>query len=142
MTISLQDPTLIKTQVYIDGVWVDADSGETLPVTNPANGEVLALVPRCAAAETRRMIEAAARAQSEWAKTTVKQRAILLRIWYNLMLEHQQDLATLLTAEQGKPLAEARGEVLAPRRPRVHLPRRPAQAAAAAVRLRAHPCGV
>ena len=112
MTISLQDPTLIKTQVYIDGVWVDADSGETLPVTNPANGEVLALVPRCGAAETRRMIEAAARAQSEWAKTTVKQRAILLRIWYNLMLEHQQDLATLLTAEQGKPLAEARGEVL------------------------------
>lgn len=112
MTVCLQDPTLIKTQAYSDGVWVDADSGETLAVTNPATGAVIGKVACAAATETRRMIEAAHRAQRDWAMTTVKHRATLLRNWYNLMLQHQQDLAMLLTAEQGKPLAEALGEVL------------------------------
>ena len=111
MTLVLKDSSLMKSQAYIDGQWVDADGGDTLGVTNPATGEVLAQVAKCGTAETRRMIEAAQVAQKAWAKTTAKQRAAALRSWFNLMMENQEDLAQLLTAEQGKPLAEARGEI-------------------------------
>jgi succinate-semialdehyde dehydrogenase/glutarate-semialdehyde dehydrogenase len=111
-TISLNDPTLLKNQAFIDGQWIDADSGNRLAVTNPANNEVIAEVAQCGGAETRRMINAAYRAQRRWAKTSAKERAGLLRRWYDLILEHQEDLAQILTAEQGKPLAEARGEII------------------------------
>ena len=111
MTLILNDPSLTKSQAFINGQWVDADSGETLAVTNPATGAVLAQVAKCGTAETRRMIEAAETAQKAWAKTTAKERATVLRSWFNLMMENQEDLAQLLTAEQGKPLAEARGEI-------------------------------
>lgn len=111
MTLILNDPSLIKSQAFINGQWVDADSGETLAVTNPATGDMVTQVAKCGTAETRRMIEAAETAQKAWAKTTAKERATVLRSWFNLMLENQEDLAQLLTAEQGKPLAEARGEI-------------------------------
>ncbi len=112
MTITLNDPSLLRHQAYIDGQWVDADNGQTFTVSDPASGEPLVQVARCGANETRRMIEAAHRAQREWARTTAKERAALLRNWYNLVLEHQEDLAQILTAEQGKPLAEARSEIV------------------------------
>jgi len=109
--LQLQDSSLLKTQAHIDGQWLDADSGETLAVTNPASGETIANVAKCGTAETRRMIEAAAVAQTQWAKSTIKERAAVLRRWFDLVMENQEDLAQILTAEQGKPLAEARGEV-------------------------------
>jgi len=102
---------LLKTQAHINGVWVDADNGETLAVTNPATGELIAEVAKCGTAETRRMIEAAAAAQKLWAQSAVKERAAVLRRWFNLVMENQEDLAQILTAEQGKPLAEAHGEI-------------------------------
>ena len=111
MTLILQDPSLITHQAHINGHWVDADSGETLNVTNPATGEVLSKVSKCGTAETRRMIEAAAVAQKSWSETTAKERAALLRRWFTLIMENQEDLAQILTAEQGKPLAESRGEI-------------------------------
>ncbi|MDH3857361.1 MAG: NAD-dependent succinate-semialdehyde dehydrogenase, partial [Gammaproteobacteria bacterium] len=91
--------------------WVDADNSETVPVTNPANGEVIAEVAKCSTAETRRAIEAAGAAFPEWSKRTAKERAACLRKWFNLMMEAQEDLAMIMTVEQGKPLAESRGEV-------------------------------
>jgi succinate-semialdehyde dehydrogenase/glutarate-semialdehyde dehydrogenase len=111
MSIQISDQALLKTQAYINGQWVDADSGETVAVTNPANGEVIAEVAKCGTAETRRAIEAAADAFIEWRKRTAKERSACLRKWFNLMMEAQEDLAMILTMEQGKPLAEARGEV-------------------------------
>ena len=111
MSLELTDQTLLRTQAYIDGDWVDADTGETLPVVNPATGETIASVARCATMETRRAIAAAEKAQITWRQTTAKERAYLLRRWFDLMVEHQEDLARILTAEQGKPLAEARGEI-------------------------------
>ncbi|MEZ5529883.1 MAG: NAD-dependent succinate-semialdehyde dehydrogenase [Porticoccaceae bacterium] len=110
--MKLNDTSLLKNLAHIDGQWISADSGKTFPVHNPADGSLLAEVALCGAAETRRMIGAAHRAQREWAKTTAKERAALLRNWYNLVLEHQEDLAQILTAEQGKPLAEARNEII------------------------------
>ena len=107
----LDDPSLLRDQAFIDGQWVDADSGETFVVDNPASGATVADVACCGAAETRRAIEAAARAFEHWRHTTVKERAALLRRWFDLMMENQEDLARILTAEQGKPLAEARGEI-------------------------------
>ena len=107
----LNDSSLLKTQAHINGVWVDADNGETLAVTNPATGELIAEVAKCGTAETRRMIEAAAAAQKLWAQSAVKERAAVLRRWFNLVMENQEDLAQILTAEQGKSLAEARGEI-------------------------------
>lgn len=107
----LNDSSLLKTQAHSNGVWVDADNGETLAVTNPATGELIAEVAKCGTAETRRMIEAAAAAQKLWAQSAVKERAAVLRRWFNLVMENQEDLAQILTAEQGKPLAEARGEI-------------------------------
>ena len=111
MSINISDQALLKTQAYINGQWIDADNGETVPVTNPANGEVIAAVARCGTAETRRAIEAAAEAFIEWRKRTAKERSACLRKWFNLMMEAQEDLAMILTLEQGKPLAEARGEI-------------------------------
>ena len=111
MSIQISDQALLKTKAYINGQWVDADSGETVPVTNPANGEVIAEVAKCSTAETRRAIEAAGAAFPEWSKRTAKERAACLRKWFNLMMEAQEDLALIMTTEQGKPLAESRGEV-------------------------------
>ena len=107
----LKDPTLLRQQAYVDGAWVDADHGDTLTVYNPATGDVLGVVPRMGAQETRRAIEAADRALSAWRARTGKERAALLRKWFELMLHHQDDLAALMTAEQGKPLTESRGEI-------------------------------
>ncbi|RRJ83377.1 NAD-dependent succinate-semialdehyde dehydrogenase [Aestuariirhabdus litorea] len=109
--LTLNDTGLLKTRAYIDGQWVGADTGSEFAVFNPANGETLAQVADLGAEETRRAIEAADRAGVEWRKTTAKQRAGLLRRWFDLIMQHQEDLAQIMTAEQGKPLAEARGEV-------------------------------
>ena len=109
--MQLSRPDLLRTQAYLDGAWCGADSGETAPVTNPATRETLGTVPMMGAAETRRAIEAARVAQKSWAAKTAKERSVVLRRWYELMMAHQEDLAQILTAEQGKPLAEARGEV-------------------------------
>ena len=109
--MSLQDSRLLRQQCYVDGVWVDADNRETLPVTNPATGAVLGVVPRCGTAETRRAIAAAQAALPAWSTLTARDRAAILRRWFNLLLENQEDLAVLMTLEQGKPLAESRGEI-------------------------------
>jgi succinate-semialdehyde dehydrogenase / glutarate-semialdehyde dehydrogenase len=109
--MKLQDPKLLKERCYIDGAWVPADGGATLPVHNPATGETLGVIPAMGTAETRRAIQAAAAAQPAWAARTAKERANLLRRWFDLIIANQDDLAVLMTAEQGKPLAEARGEV-------------------------------
>ena len=109
--MKLQDQSLFRQQCYIDGAWVDADSGETIEVNNPATGEILGAVPKMGAQETRRAIEAANRAYPAWRARTAKQRAQILRGWFDLMMANQEDLAVLMTAEQGKPLAESRGEV-------------------------------
>ena len=111
MTLNLKDPTLLRQQCYIDGQWLDARAGGSKPVTNPATGAVLGTVPFMGADETRAAIEAAAAAFPAWAARTAKDRATLLRRWHDLMLANADDLATLMTAEQGKPLAEARGEI-------------------------------
>ncbi len=103
---------LLRTQAWIDGQWVDADSGKTFDVLNPATGEVLASVPDMGAAETTRAIEAAQAAWADWRSLTGKARGAILRKWYDLILEHADDLALLMTLEQGKPLAEAKGEVI------------------------------
>jgi succinate-semialdehyde dehydrogenase / glutarate-semialdehyde dehydrogenase len=102
---------LLRRQAYVDGRWIDADSGETFPVTNPATGETLAEVPRLGSEETRRAIAAAERALPEWKHRTAKERARVLRRLADLMVEHEDDLARLMVLEQGKPLAEARVEV-------------------------------
>lgn len=109
--MQLNDPDLFRQQAFIDGHWRDAKSGERIAVTNPANGETLGSVPKMGAHETREAIEAANRALPAWRALTAKERATLLRRWFNLMLEHQDDLARLMTLEQGKPLAEAKGEI-------------------------------
>jgi len=111
MKLALKDSGLLRSRVFIDGEWVEANSGESFAVTNPATGETVATVPRCGRAETRRAIEAAERAQKDWARRPAKERAVLLRRLFDLMMENQDDLARILTAEQGKPLAEARGEI-------------------------------
>lgn len=108
----LRDPSLLQTQSLIDGVWVNAESGLTLEVDNPADGTVIASVPDCGVAETRRAIAAAEAALPIWRAQTAKQRAAILRRWYELVLLNADDLALILTTEQGKPLAEAKGEVL------------------------------
>lgn len=109
--MQLNDSTLFRQQAFIDGRWRDANSGETISVTNPASGEILGSVPKMGAGETREAIDAAARALPAWRALTAKERANTLRRWFNLMVEHQDDLAHLMTLEQGKPLAEAKGEI-------------------------------
>lgn len=111
MTLPLQDAALLRARGWIDGQWVDADSGATFAVTDPATGSTIAEVADLGAAETRRAIDAAARALPAWRARTAKERAAVLRRWFELMTAHAEDLARLMTAEQGKPLAEARGEV-------------------------------
>jgi succinate-semialdehyde dehydrogenase/glutarate-semialdehyde dehydrogenase len=111
VSIKLSDPTLLKTQAYIDGKWVDSDSGDTYAVNNPANGKRIADVAKCGTKETRRAIEAADEAMKSWRRKSVLERASIMRKWFNLMMENQEDLAQIMTAEQGKPLFESRGEI-------------------------------
>ena len=107
----LADPELLRELCYIDGQWLAADQGQTIDVTNPASGEIIACVPRMGADETRRAIAAAEAALPAWRALTAKERAARLQAWFRLILQHQEDLAQIMTAEQGKPLAEARGEI-------------------------------
>ncbi|MBZ7517476.1 NADP-dependent succinate-semialdehyde dehydrogenase [Klebsiella grimontii] len=109
--MQLNDPTLFRQQAMINGRWRDASDKETLAVTNPANGQPLGNVPKMGAGETREAIDAAARALPAWRALTAKERSSILRRWFELMMEHQDDLARLMTLEQGKPLAEAKGEI-------------------------------
>jgi succinate-semialdehyde dehydrogenase/glutarate-semialdehyde dehydrogenase len=109
--MKLTDAKLFRQQCYIDGAWADADGGGTIPVENPANGERLGTVPKMGAAETRRAIAAADAALPAWRAKTAKERAVILRKWFELMMANQEDLAQLMTAEQGKPLTESRGEI-------------------------------
>jgi len=111
MTLILNDPTLLRNRCYVDGQWISADDGRTLAVTNPASGEVLAEVPDCGVEETRRAIDAAKKALPAWAAKSAKERGKILRRFADLMTANAEDLGRLMTAEQGKPLAEAKGEV-------------------------------
>jgi succinate-semialdehyde dehydrogenase/glutarate-semialdehyde dehydrogenase len=111
MLQQLKDPTLLRQQAFIDGNWCDADSGATINVTNPASGALLGTVPDMGAAETRRAISAAQQAWSGWRKKTAKERSVILRKWHDLMLANADDLALIMTTEQGKPLTEAKGEI-------------------------------
>ena len=109
--LKLNDPSLLREQCYIDGQWCPADNAQTIRVTNPATGEALGSVPRMGAAEARRAIEAANAAWPAWRKKTAKERGSILRKWNDLMLENADDLALIMTAEQGKPLTESKGEI-------------------------------
>ena len=110
--MALTEPSsLLAEKAYVDGTWIDADSGATFAVSNPATGETIANVPRCGVEETRRAIVAAERALPAWRARPAKERALVLRRLSDLMLAHQEELAVLLTSEQGKPLTEARGEI-------------------------------
>ncbi|MFP6742902.1 MAG: aldehyde dehydrogenase family protein, partial [Alphaproteobacteria bacterium] len=110
--MKLQDQSLFRQQCYIDGAWADADSGDTINVTDPATNEVLGTIPKMGADETRRAIEAANAALPAWRAKSAKERAVVLRKFFELMIENQEDLAQIMTAEQGKPLAESRGEIV------------------------------
>ena len=107
----LKNPALLRSHAYLNGAWVAAEDGSTLTVTNPATGAIIATVPRCSAVQTRAAIDGAVLAQRAWRKRTAAERSKILQVWYQLMLDNQEDLAQLMTAEQGKPLAEARGEI-------------------------------
>ena len=109
--VELKDARLFREACYVDGQWVQAHSTEMINVDNPATSEVIGRVPRLGSAETRQAIEAANRAFPAWSKKTAKERAAILRRWFDLMMENQEDLARLMTLEQGKPLTESRGEV-------------------------------
>src|SRR5690606_9204192 len=110
LTSRLKDKSLLKTLCFINGEWVGADAPQ-IDVTDPATGEKIASVPSLGTQETREAIEGASRAQEEWAARPAKERSVILRRWFELMMENQDDLAAILTAEQGKPLAEAKGEI-------------------------------
>jgi succinate-semialdehyde dehydrogenase/glutarate-semialdehyde dehydrogenase len=109
--LKLTDPSLLRSQLYIDGAWVDADDGSTVSVFNPATQEEIVAIPNAGAAETRRAIEAADKAFTSWRNVVAKERSAILKRWFTLIMDNQEDLARLMTAEQGKPLAESRGEV-------------------------------
>ena len=109
--MKFRDNTLFRQQCYINGAWINADQGDVMEIINPATGERLGQVPELGAGETRRAIVAANTVLPGWRAQTAQARAVILRRWFNLLLEHQEDLATLMTLEQGKPLAEARGEI-------------------------------
>ena len=109
--IPIQDQRLFRQACYVDGTWVEANSGEEIQVDDPATGEVIGRVPRMGTGQTRQAIEAAERALPAWRKRTAKERAVILRRWFDLMMSNQEDLARLMTLEQGKPLTESRGEV-------------------------------
>lgn len=110
--MQLKDASLFRQQAYVDGAWIDADSGATVQVDNPATGETLGTIPKLGRAETKRAIDAANRALPAWRALTAKERSAKLRRWYELMIENQDDLGRLMTLEQGKPLAEAKGEIV------------------------------
>ena len=107
--MKLADSGLLRCASYIDGRWVDG--AETFTVTNPADGSTVGTVPSHGAREATQAVEAAHRAMQEWKGRTAKERAGVLRAWYDLMMQHQEDLAQIMTAEQGKPLAQSRGEI-------------------------------
>ena len=107
---SLKNSNLFRQQAFVNGQWVDADSGEKTPVYNPANGELIGTVPRLSGEETLLAIEAAETAWQSWRKRTAKERSALLREWFNLIQNNAEDIAQIMTAEQGKPISEARGE--------------------------------
>ncbi len=107
----LQDPSLLATRAYVAGEWIEADDGATFTVSNPARGDTICEVADLSRAEVARAIEAADKGGREWAKRTAKERANIMRAWFNLMMENQADLAAILTAEMGKPLAESAGEI-------------------------------
>src|SRR5687768_16953222 len=107
----LKDPTLLRQLCYVDGKWIGADDGTTHPVFNPATGDALGATPVFQADETRRAIDAANAAWPAWRAKTAKERSAILRKWYELMLANVDDLAMILTTEQGKPLVEAKGEI-------------------------------
>ena len=109
--LKLTDPSLLRSQLYIDGAWVDADNGATMGVFNPATHEEIIAIPNAGADETRRAIEAADKAFTSWRQVVAKERSAILKRWFALIMANQEDLAALMTAEQGKPLAESRGEV-------------------------------
>ncbi len=110
-TPELKDMSLFREQCYVNGEWIDADAGATIEVTNPADGAVLGTIPKLGSDETRRAIEAANAAWPAWRAKTAKERSGILRRWFDLMMENQEDLAKLMTLEQGKPLAESMGEI-------------------------------
>ena len=107
----LKDPSLLATKAYVAGEWIDADDGATFQVTNPARGDVICTVPDLGRAETARAIAAAEAAQAGWRAMTAKERANILRTWFNLMMENQEDLGAILSAEMGKAITEAKGEI-------------------------------
>jgi succinate-semialdehyde dehydrogenase / glutarate-semialdehyde dehydrogenase len=110
--MKLKDPALLRDLCFIDGGWSAADGGTRLEVKNPASGQLLASIPNMGAAEAKRAIAAAAAALPPWRARTAKERAVVMRRWFDLMIAHQEDLATLMTAEQGKPLAESKTEIV------------------------------
>ncbi|SCB20175.1 NADP-dependent succinate-semialdehyde dehydrogenase [Rhizobium hainanense] len=109
--MNLKDATLFRQAALVGGEWIEADPSNAIKVDNPANGEIIGLVPNLGAAETKKAIAAAEAAQKEWAGRTAKERSGILRRWFELMMENQDDLGRILTAEQGKPLPEAKGEI-------------------------------
>ena len=109
---TLKDPSLFRERGFVYGAWVEADSRKRIEVDNPAGGALVGTVPEMGAAEARRAIEAAAAALPAWRQLLAKERSAILRKWYELIVANADDLAQILTAEQGKPLAEAKGEVL------------------------------
>ena len=110
-TMQLRDAELLKSACYVNGTWVHAEDGSTIAVTNPATGAHLASVPHAGKTLTQHAIDGAQQAQQSWKALTAEERGRALRRWYELMLVHQDDLALLMTSEQGKPLAEAKGEI-------------------------------
>ncbi len=111
MFFELNDPSLLRTQAYVGGRWTGADSGAVTTIKNPATSKQIVFVPNVGVAETRRAIEAAQAALGGWRQRSAKERSQVLRRWFDLMMANQEDLALILTSEQGKPLAEARAEV-------------------------------
>lgn len=109
--LKLNRPELFRQQCYVNGQWSDADEGESLDVTNPATGKVLGTIPKMGVSETRRAIQAASEAWGAWRNLTAKERAVILRRWFELMIANTEDLAQIMTAEQGKSLSESRGEI-------------------------------
>lgn len=110
-SLVLRDQSLLQNRCYVGGEWIPADSGHLIEVTNPATDEVVGAVPLLGASEVKRAIDAADRAFTGWRAETAKERATVLRRWFDLMMQHREDLASIITAEQGKPLAESRGEI-------------------------------
>ena len=110
--MELKNNTLFKETCFIGGKWIESDSGEKIKVNNPANNEIIGEVPKCSTSETAKAIDEAQAAFPDWRDKTAKERSIILRNWYDLMLLNQNDLAHIMTIEQGKPLSESKGEIL------------------------------